>query len=135
MRRGYVQFRRYAAAGILMNSAGYLLFAGVTALGLSPKLAMTSIYVFGVLLNFWLSKKWVFRHDGIWSQTFLAYVLVYLAGYIVNYALILLFVDHLGWNYLVVQAICIGIVAGFIFAGLKLLVFRSSLRDSHVTLS
>lgn len=135
MRRGYGQFRRYATAGILMNSAGYLLFAGVTTLGLSPKLAMTSIYACGVLLNFWLSKKWVFRHDGMWSRTFLAYVLVYLGGYIVNYALIVLFVDNIGWNYLVVQAICIGIVAGFIFIGLKFLVFRSALRDSHVTLS
>lgn len=120
------QFIRYAFVGIMMNFLGYVLYVAATSLGMPPKFAMSLIYLCGVLLNFTISKTWVFRHNGKWSMALVAYGMVYFAGYILNYALLWALVDELGWSHLIVQALAILLVAGFLFLSLKIFVFRHS---------
>ncbi|WP_370650456.1 GtrA family protein [Neorhizobium galegae] len=124
IKRLYAPFIRYALLGILMNSLGYFLYFCATQLRVEPKVAMTLIYIFGVGLNFVLTRKWVFGHKGNWGATFGGYVLVYLLGYIMNYSLLWFFVDRLGWSHLFVQALSVVIVAVFLFASLRFFVFR-----------
>jgi len=126
MRRLYAPFLRYAFVGVFMNSLGYFLYFCATQLKVEPKVAMTLIYVFGVVLNFVLSRKWVFGHRGSWNTAFLGYVFVYLLGYVMNYGLLWFFVDHVGWNHLLVQALSIVVVAVFLFVSLRFFVFRNS---------
>lgn len=117
-------FVRYASLGVVMNSLGYFLYFCITRFGVEPKIAMTLVYISGVLLNFALSRKWVFEHRGNWGAAFVGYMFAYLLGYIINYGLLWLFVDRVGWSHLVVQAISIVIVAVFLFTFLRLFVFR-----------
>ena len=44
--------------GLVSNGIGYLLYLGITAAGVGPKLAMTILYVIGVMQSFIFNKGW-----------------------------------------------------------------------------
>lgn len=119
------QAARYAAVGVGSNLTLYIAYIGLTSAGVGPKLAMTLVYALGVIASFALNKAWTFRHSGRIAASLGRYLLAYGAGYLLNLALLALFVDHLGLPHAVVQAAAILGIAALLFVLQRLWVFRS----------
>lgn len=116
-------FTRYAVVGMLSNLSAYLVYLLVTSLGVEPKMAMTLLYILGAAIGFFGNRQWAFEHKGSLMGAGWRYLLVHLAGYLLNLSILLAFVDVLGFPHQLVQAIAIGLVAGFLYLLFKYYVF------------
>lgn len=122
---------RYAVVGVACNAVGYLAYLTLTWLGLPFKLAMSFLYVLGICVSFLGNRYWAFEHRGNLVGTALRFGLAHAAGYLLNLALLTLFVDKLGYPHQWVQAVAIFMVGGFLFVVFKLFVFRHDLPDGN----
>lgn len=120
------QLLRYGVLGVVTNVLGLLLYLGVVALGVEPKIAMTVLYCTGVAISFFGNKNWTFSHDGHALQSSLRYAVAYLFGYLMNYAILYVFVDRLHYSHAYVQAVSIFVVAAFLFLAFKFFVFAGA---------
>jgi len=118
-----IQGTRFIVVGLLSNSILYLLYLLATTLGLGHKTAMTLLYITGILQTFVFNKTWTFSHIGKVRTSFIRYLAAYGFGYLLNLAVLALFVDLLGYPHAVVQAIAILIVATQLFLLQKYWVF------------
>ena len=118
------QFLRYALVGLTSNVLLYVAYLVLTRLGAEPKLAMTVLYLAGVVQTFLVNKRWSFRHGGLHGPAFLRYCAAYALGYVVNFVSLLMLVDRLGWPHQVVQGVMIVLLALMLFALQKFWVFR-----------
>lgn len=118
---------RYGVVGIASNVVLFLLYLAITSAGMEHKLAMTLLYMVGVVQTFIFNKRWSFDYNGPYRQTFLRYGICYGVGYFVNLSALYFFVDHLGWSHQVVQGVMVLVVAVFLFVLQKFWVFRSTL--------
>lgn len=117
---------RYGLVGVASNGFGYLAYLGLTALGLPPKLSMTALYATATAIAFFGNRRFTFDDDGRIGPAALRFALVYLAGWVVNLCLLLVFVDHLGHPHWLVQGIAILVVAALLFGLQRRFVFRQS---------
>lgn len=124
MKQTITQFSRYAIVGVASNAVGYLLYLGLTYLGLGPKVAMTLLYAVGVLQTFVFNKKWSFRFKGAVAPAIARYAMVYAVGYVINMVVITLLVDQANLPHQWVMAGLVVFMALFFFAGQKFWVFR-----------
>ena len=118
------QLIRYGLVGVVSNAAIYFVYLLITYLGVEPKTAMTLVYIIGTAIGFIGNRKWTFAHRGDSSGAVLRYALAHLFGYLLNFLILLTFVDHLGYAHQWVQVVAIIIVAGFLFIVFKYFVFR-----------
>ncbi|ODT82048.1 MAG: hypothetical protein ABS76_09450 [Pelagibacterium sp. SCN 64-44] len=114
---------RYASVGMATNLVGYLAYLGLTYWGADPKLAMTFLYAAVVCVGFLGNRFWSFRHKGDMASAGLRYVFTNVLGYGLNLALLLCFVDLMGFDHAYVQLAAIFVVAAFQFLLLRLFVF------------
>jgi len=128
------QLTRYAVIGIASNLAGYLAYLLLTFLDVGPKLAMTTVYLTGAIFGFLGNRQWTFAHEGRVVPTMLKYALAHSAGYSLNYSILYLFVDRMLYPHQAVQAVAIGVVAGFLYLLLKKIVFTDPLQ-THPTVA
>lgn len=119
-----LRFMRYALVGVVTNVAGYVIYLLVTFAGAGPKATMSVLYVAGAALGFFGNRQWAFRDSGAIGSSALLYVLCHAGGYLINFALLHVFVDRLGYPHQFVQAVAIVVVALYLFAALNLVVFR-----------
>jgi putative flippase GtrA len=118
-----IQLFRYASVGVASNLAAYLLFVLITHLGLEPKRAMTFTYAAGAIIGFFANRKWTFSHRGGRLGAAWRYGIAHLCGYLINFTLLYIFVDRLGYPSQWVQAFAIFLVSGFLFVTFKFFVF------------
>ena len=118
------QVSRYVTVGVLSNFGLYVGYLLLTFAGLGHKLAMSLLYVIGVLQTFAFNKRWSFEHRGPSSTPLLRYVLVYALGYAVNFAALVLLVDIAGAPHQLVQAGTIVAIAIGMFVLQKYWVFQ-----------
>ncbi len=116
---------RFALVGVGTNLAGYLVYLTITFYGVAPKLAMTMLYGVGVLLGFVGNRQWTFRHSGNLWRSAAGYIVCHAMGYGLNYLLLAILVDQLGFSHQLVQAAAIIVVAAYLFVALNYLVFRT----------
>ena len=124
MRTTLGQLLRYGIVGLASNALGYALYLGLSYAGLGPKLAMSLLYVLGMLQTFVFNKRWSFRHEGMHGQAFIRYIVTYGIGYLINLVALFVLVDRLGFPHQIVQAVLIVIIALFLFMLQKLWVFK-----------
>lgn len=106
------QFVRFATVGVISNALLYMAYLLLTLfLGLEHKLAMTLVYVAGVILSFVVNRSWSFGHSGVAHAAFVRYVVANVIGYLLNLALLMLAVDRLNLPHEGVQAVAIVLVA------------------------
>ncbi|MDX8386202.1 MAG: GtrA family protein [Gallionella sp.] len=117
------QLIRYGLVGIASNVFIYLGYLLITYLGVEAKLAMTLLYLIGVLIGFIGNRKWTFSYSGNSFSAAKRYALAHLLGYTVNLLILYIFVDHYGFAHQWVQAVAIFIVAGLLFLIFKFFVF------------
>jgi putative flippase GtrA len=118
-----VQVVRYGVVGVINNLAGYLIYLGVTWLGLEPKLAVTLMYPIGALTGYFGHARYAFAYRGGHVSGLLRYVVAHLVGYTANIALLYVFFDRFGYPHQAVQAVAIFVVAGLLFALFRYFVF------------
>jgi putative flippase GtrA len=120
------QLLRYGLVGGAVNLCGYLLFLLITWLGMEPKAAMTVLYVAGAGAGFLGNRSWTFDHRGGTMAPAFKYFSAHVCGYLLDYAILAVFVDNLHFPYRVVQAAAMLVVAGLLFVIFKFLVFPRS---------
>ena len=118
------QLIRYGIVGVASNASIYGLYLVLTAIGMGPKLAMSLLYMVGVLQTFVFNKAWTFRYVGRGRAAFQRHVVLYVTGYLVQFLLLALMVDTLRWRHQWVMAGVILLMAVFFFLGQKFWVFR-----------
>lgn len=121
-----VQMLRFAVVGLASNAVLYLVYLGMTAVALGPKLAMSLVYAIGVTQTFLFNKRWTFNHAGRHDTAFIRYVTVYAGGYLVNLLVLVWLVDSLGYPHQIVQGLMILVLAGCFFVLQKIWVFKVS---------
>lgn len=121
-----IQLIKYGVIGLVTNSAGYLLYLFTTHMGVSPVVAMTLLYALGATIGFIGNRKLTFSYTGSVVGSGVRYILSHLAGYALNLAILVIFVDQLGYSHEIIQAIAILCVAAFLFVMFKVFVFRST---------
>ncbi len=121
------QLIRYGLVGIASNLTAYFIYLIITYLGIGPKLAMTFVYLVGASVGFFGNRNWTFAHRGALAGTASRYGLAHLIGYLLNLAILTIFVDHFGYAHQWVQAAAIIIVAGFLFFAFKYFVFAKAI--------
>ena len=119
------QLFRYALVGIASNATAYLVYLLITSIGLSPKLAMSFLYIVGATVGFVGNRHLTFAHQGGLLGSGARYVLTHAIGYLVNLTILVVFVDHLNYPHQEVQAVAVLVVAAYLFFALKLFVFPS----------
>lgn len=118
------QIAKYIIIGLLSNAAGYSTYLLLTHFNLPPKTAMTLLYVTSAALSFFGNQKITFSYSGKLLGAGIRYFTVQTIGYLINLAILMVFVDKLGYNHKIIQAIAIFTVACYLFISLKLFVFR-----------
>ena len=118
------QFLRYATVGFASNFLGYLLYLGLTHMGIGPKTTMSMLYGVGVAQTFIFNKRWTFGHSGSNHSAIIRYAAAYGLGYIINFACLLIFVDKMGWPHQAVQGVLIVTIAMMLFLLQKFWVFQ-----------
>lgn len=117
------QLVRYAIVGLALNTLAYLLYLLLATCWLSPQLTISILYPLFVLLSFLGHRRVTFNHRGRMARSGYRFLLSYAFGYLINYALIALFYEKLGYPHQLVQGAAIFIVAGCMFIMQKLYVF------------
>lgn len=125
------QFLRYGIVGLVSNGLGYVIFLGLTNIGIGPKLAMTLLYLTSTALSYWGNWRWTFASNGSFFKTSYRFLLVYLGGYLLNFAILYSFVDIYHYAFQWVQAISIFIVSLFLFTALRIFVFGATNPRDH----
>lgn len=124
------QLLRFAIVGAFSNLIGYLLYILITSLGAAPKLAMTILYCVGVLIGFVGNRRYAFAHRGRLMAAGWRYLLAHGLGYLINLAIQIVLVDHLGYPHQLAQALGICVVAAFLFVAFKYFVFSNAVENS-----
>lgn len=119
-----LQVVRFGIIGLASNLVLYLLYFGITSIGVGYKLAMSLLYLIGVLQTFLFNKKWTFSHHGQLNSSFIRYTLIYGVAYLLNLGALVIFVDRVGYPHQLVQATMIAIIALLLFVMQKIWVFR-----------
>ena len=114
---------RYGLVGIASNLSGYLVYILITYWGVEPKKTMTLLYIVGATIGYFGNRQWAFTHKGVVLTSGIRYFIAHFFGYLINFILLLMFVDRLGYSHQWVQAVVIIIVAGFLFLAFKYFVF------------
>lgn len=125
------QLIKYSCVGVLSNTAGYLIYLLLTYFGTQPKLAMTVLYATGATFGFFGNRNVTFSHSDRIIGPGVRYVLAHTFGYLLNLAILAVFVDRLGFSHQVVQAAAIVLVAAFLFIAFKFFVFKSRPATAH----
>ena len=120
------QAARYAMVGIASNLAGYLVYLCLTHFVLAPKVAMTLLYAIGATIGYVGNRRFTFEHNGDRLNSGLRYLVAHLLAYLINLAILIIFVDHLAYTHQWVQGAAIFVVAGFLFMAFKFFVFTKS---------
>ncbi len=122
----FSQLFRYGLIGMTTNLVGYSVYLLLTSLGNTPKITMTVLYVIGANISFFANKKITFSYTGNVFVSGIRFTITHLFGYLLNFLILMIFVDKLGYPHQLVQGIAIFVVAGFLFVCFKIFVFRGS---------
>lgn len=120
------QLLRFAAVGLASNLLLYLAYLLITQQGVGHKTTMTLLYAVGVSLTFVFNRNWTFSHQGHVTKSFIAYLLTYALGYVLNLVALYVLVDKFGFRHQWIQGFMIVILAILLFTLQKYFVFRKT---------
>jgi putative flippase GtrA len=75
---------RYSLVGLVINIAIYFIYLLLTYLSVSPKKAMTLVYIVGAFIGFVGNQQWTFANSSAFSNPTLRFVLAHIFGYFLN---------------------------------------------------
>jgi putative flippase GtrA len=119
-------FFRYGIIGVITNVIGYLVYLALTQLWGMPKVMMTISYVLCAFFGFQANRLFTFNYKGDVGRAGVRFIISHVMGYLLNFLILLSFVDHFGYPHEWVQAAAILIVAMFLFLLSKFFVFSGN---------
>lgn len=119
----HYQLSRYAVVGISVNAVMYLLYLGLTKLGLPYLVSMTVVYCLTLACSFYINRKWTFRKARVTGHTGIRYLVCYGIAYLVNLGLLRLMVEQFQLPHELVQALLILTIAIALFLAQRYWVF------------
>ena len=120
------QIFRYGVVGVATNSLGYLSYLLITFLGGTPKITMSVLYGLGMMISFLANRKLTFDHEGSTLTAGSRYLIAHFFGYLINFSILAMMVDRMGFAHQWVQIIAILIVALFLFLMMRFYVFKET---------
>lgn len=126
MKTWHIQGGRYIVVGLLSNLVLYLLYLMLIAFGIDYRVAMTLLYLIGMLQTFLCNRSWTFTHHGAMNRSLRRYLVAYGVGYLLNLALLYTLVDVLRWPHSIGLVIVVVTFAPLLFLAQKYWVFGSN---------
>lgn len=120
------QLVRYAIVGAVSNATAYACYLAISFLGAPPVMSMTVVYLVAAAIGFWGNRRLTFDHQGAVLGAAGRYLLAHAVGYLLNLALLVTFVDVLGYPHPLVQAAAILVVAAYLFLAFRFFVFGTT---------
>lgn len=118
------QLIRYGVVGVLSNLMGYLIYIGVTSLGVGPKAAVGMLYPIAFFISYFGHARYTFSDSEKHSSGAIRYVSAHVVGYVMNLIVLYVLHDLMGFPHELVQLLAIFLVAGVLFLLFKYYVFR-----------
>lgn len=115
---------RYGVVGIVSNAAGYSFYLLVTHFGITPKIAISILYLVIAVFGYLGNRKFTFSCKKGFRMTGPGYIVVHCFGYLINLLILYIMVDIAGFDHRLVQATAIFLVASLIFVSLKYIIFK-----------
>lgn len=118
------QAAKYYAFGLLNNGIAYAIFFALLQYGAEAKLSYTLVYICGTTASFIFNRYVVFKSS---SSAGVGYILVWLsagAAYLLNIAILVLFVDFGGYRAEIVQVFAMAVITVLLFFSNKYIVHR-----------
>jgi putative flippase GtrA len=116
---------RFGIVGLLSNGLLYIAYLALTSIGVGPKTSMTIAFAAGVLQTYVANRSYTFRAKKGERGAFVRYFATYGLAYILNFLVLMLFVDELGFPHAVIQGVAILGLALVIFLLQKYWVFAA----------
>lgn len=124
LKQSFRQLIIYGIIGVALNCIGYLVYLLLVYWHMDPKVAMTLLYVIGVVTSFLANRKFTFADQRGVSGSSWRFIFAHGCGYTINLLLLLVLVDKMNYPHELVQAVAIFIVAVFLFLMNKFFVFK-----------
>lgn len=102
---------RYLAVGGFSNGLGYAIYIGMTAIGISPLVSMSFVYIVATGIAFAANRHWTFQSHSEISRSALRAVISQVIGYTTNLILLTSLYYGLGLPHAIAQLLCIAVVA------------------------
>ena len=116
---------RYLAVGAAVYVLGYATYLDLTALGLSPRTAVTVLLPVSLLAAFQGHARFTFGARDRDRRTATRYSAITLAGYLANLVLLTILVDRFGIAHQFAQLVAIAAIVPTMFVLLRRVVFVS----------
>lgn len=126
---GYL--RRYLGSGALNTAAGFAVIFLLMWAGASPYAANIGGYFVGLLLGFFVSKKFVFRSAGRITTEGLGYLAAFLSSFALNLIVLRFALNVLVWPALLAQLFAAASYTGAMYLLTRHLVFHAGISGDH----
>lgn len=127
MNENFGQLFRYSLVGLSLNATAYMAYLILTSFYMTPFSAVFLLYPLCVLVGFFAHRRLSFKSRpqklSFWGL--FKYVFLYVIGFFLNWIILYVFFERLGYPHQLVQLASIFIIAGFQFVSMKLFVFPS----------
>lgn len=123
-----IQFFRYVFVGGFSFIVDYgLLFILTEFFHLFYLISATISFIVGLVINYLLSTKWIFKKSKLSSTTleFIIYGIIGVIGLILNNIMLFIFTDLLIIHYMISKLITAVIVMGWNFFGRRIILFNN----------
>lgn len=124
-RTSILQLFRYGIVGIGSNIGLYVFYLLITSYAIQPRVAAALSYVSGATIAFLVNRQWTFAYRGNFNRALVRYAVSHLLGFFLNFLIIHIFFERLGYAHQLVQGVAVVVVAGFLFVAFKYFVFPS----------
>ena len=115
---------RFAMVGGVATAVHYaILYTLVEGARATPLLASSIGFIAGVIVSFFLNRRFTFTQETPLLASFFKYALVYAVGFVLN-GFILQALIAMGWNYFAAQVAATLIVLCWNFLGARFVAFR-----------
>ncbi|KTD82743.1 GtrA family protein [Legionella waltersii] len=123
-----MRFLRYCIIGVLVNLSGYLLYIGVTEIGLSPEATITFLYPISFLMSYFSHYKISFMYAGNMQTAFIRFAMAHVVGLSVNIFMHVFFTKFYNYPHQIVQLAAIPTVAVVLYLLLNNFVFPREIK-------
>lgn len=123
----WIQLFRYLFVGGFAFVVDYsLLFILTEYFHLHYLASATISFIAGLLVNYFLSTHWIFRHSKLKNKSleFFIFAFIGIVGLLLNNLLLFILTDYLHLHYMLSKLITAAIVMGWNFTGRKLILFK-----------
>lgn len=116
---------RFAVVGVATAALYYgLLYAGVEYLKLNAVLTSSVAYVIVIVANYLLHYSWTFAVSSPHTTALKRYLIMTTCGFFINGSIMYIGVSMLQFNYLLIQAVAMGVIIVWNYCLSSLWVFR-----------